>query len=402
MAFLFGNARFLSFGLFLAFMSSFGQTYFFGVFREPISAEFGLSNSAFGLLYMVVTLGSAVGLGFLGSLVDRVPLRQYAMALIMLLGVACLLLGLSGPLYTVLLAMMVVRLMGQGMMVHASMTSMSRYFDSNRGKAVAIAALGMPIGQAILPPLAVFMLGKADWQTVWTVFALAGPLVGVPLVWWLLRGHETRHAEWLTSQHRPTSGTSAEKNYRRRDVLGDYRFYLLLPAVLVVPFWITAVFFFAEDIAHAKGWTLQAFTGLYWMYAIGAGMVPLLAGALVDRVGGTRLIPWYPPVMALGLACVLIGGDGLAVGVFLMLMGVVLGLAGPVNNAMWAELYGTRHLGEIKALATSILLVSTALAPFLLGLLLDAGISLTAILTGGVVHSLVGALLALPVARSHT
>lgn len=400
MSFLFGNVRFLSFGLVLAVFSSFGQTYFFGVFREPVSAELGLSNSGFGLFYMLVTLGSAIGLNWFGNLIDTIPLRRYAPCLLLALGCACLFIGLSGPLVTVFIAMMLVRLLGQGLTVHAAMTSMSRYYDRDRGKAVAIAGLGMPIGQALFPPLAVYLLTQTDWRTSWLFFAALCILVGVPMVWWLLKGHDRRHSDWLQAQEsKRNSLKDPQTSARRRDVLKDYRFYLLLPAVIVVPFWITAVFFFAQEIAETKGWTMQALTGLYWVYALGAVAVPLLAGSLVDHFGGTRLVPFYPPVMGIGLLCVLLGTDIVGISAFLVLMGVVLGLAGPINNAMWAELYGTRHLGEIKALVTSLVVLSTALAPYLLGLLLDAGVGFSAILVAGVVHSFASSLLAWPVTR---
>ncbi len=401
MAFLRDNLKLLGFGFAAALFSSFGQTYFIGVYREPISAAYGLSNSDFGLYYMIVTIGSAVGLNRFGHLIDGMPLARYATGLLLLLAVACLFMGLAGPVFLIFAAMMFVRLMGQGMMTHAAMTTMSRYFDKNRGRAVAIAGLGMPVGQAIFPALAVFLMTRMDWQTSWLVFAAICLLVALPLIRYLLRHHERHHANWLaaTAANGHSDGATPGRVWRRRDVVRDFRFYLMLPALIVTPFWITAVFFFAEDIASSKGWTMQAFTGLYWLYALGAAVTPLLGGALVDHFGGRRLLPWYPPVMALGLWVGLASSGVVGIGLFLALMGLVLGAAGPVNNAMWAEMYGTRYLGEIKALATSLLVLSTALAPYLLGLLLDAGIAFDTLLIAGIVHSLVGSLLVLPLAR---
>lgn len=401
MAFLKDNLKLLGFGFTAAIFSSFGQTYFIGVYREPISVTYGLSNSDFGLYYMIVTIGSAVGLNRFGHLIDSVPLVRYASWLILLLAAACIFMGLAGPIILLFAAMMLVRLLGQGMMTHAAMTTMSRYFDKNRGRAVAIAGLGMPVGQAIFPPLAVFLMTVVSWQASWLIFAGISLVIALPLVLFLLRHHERHHANWLkaTTGAGQADGAIDGKVWRRRDVVRDYRFYLVLPALIVTPFWITAVFFFAEDIARSKGWTMQAFTGLYWLYALGASVTPLLGGALVDYFGGRRLLPWYPPLMALGLWVGLVSTDVSGIGFFLALMGLVLGAAGPVNNAMWAEIYGTRYLGEIKALATSLLVLSTALAPYLLGVLLDYGVAFETLMIAGIVHSLAGSLLVLPVAR---
>ncbi|MFC4346787.1 MFS transporter [Kordiimonas lipolytica] len=395
------DLKLLAFGFAVAVFSSFGQTYFIGVYREPISVAFGLSNSDFGLYYMMVTIGSAVGLNQFGHLIDHMPLRRYAAWLVMLLALACLFMGLAGPVFLLFGAMVLVRLLGQGMMVHAAMTTMSRYFDRNRGRAVAIAGLGMPVGQAVFPPLAVFLMTLMTWQSSWLVFSGICLAVALPLVLYLLRHHEKHHADWLTATTAAgqTDGAVGGKVWRRRDVVRDYRFYLMLPALIVTPFWITAVFFFAAEIADSKGWTMQAFTGFYWLYALGAGVTPLLGGALVDHFGGRRLLPWYPPVMALGLYVGLISTGSAGIGLFLALMGLVLGAAGPVNNAMWAEIYGTRYLGEIKALATSLLVLSTALAPYLIGLFLDSGVAFETLLVAGIIHSLVSSLLVLPVAK---
>jgi len=395
------DLKLLAFGFAVAVFSSFGQTYFIGVYREPISVAFGLSNSDFGLYYMMVTIGSAVGLNQFGHLIDHMPLRRYAAWLVMLLALACLFMGLAGPVILLFGAMVLVRLLGQGMMVHAAMTTMSRYFERNRGRAVAIAGLGMPVGQAVFPPLAVFLMTLMTWQSSWLVFSGICLAVALPLVLYLLRHHEKHHADWLTATTAAgqTDGAVGGKVWRRRDVVRDYRFYLMLPALIVTPFWITAVFFFAAEIADSKGWTMQAFTGFYWLYALGAGVTPLLGGALVDHFGGRRLLPWYPPVMALGLYVGLISSGSAGIGLFLALMGLVLGAAGPVNNAMWAEIYGTRYLGEIKALATSLLVLSTALAPYLIGLFLDSGVAFETLLVAGIVHSLVSSLLVLPVAK---
>jgi len=79
-------------------------------------------------------------------------------------------------------------------------------------------------------------------------------------------------------------------------------------------------------------------------------------------------------------------------------LGLGAGITLPINNAIWAELYGTRYLGEIKSLSTSIVVVSTALSPFIIGLALEGGYTLTSVLVVGAATCLVALLLVLPVA----
>ena len=60
-------------GLLLSFSSSFGQTFFLSLFGGVWREAFDLSHGAFGALYAVATLSSAVCLLAVGKIVDDVP-----------------------------------------------------------------------------------------------------------------------------------------------------------------------------------------------------------------------------------------------------------------------------------------------------------------------------------------
>lgn len=400
MTFIVKNVRFLGFGIALAFLSSFGQTYFIGVYREAITSEFALSNSDFGLYYLLITLVSAIGLNRLGHIIDRARLAPYVAALIMAMAAACLLVGVAGNLLLLVAALMLVRLLGQGLLTHAAMTSMSRYYDKNRGLSVAIAGLGFPIGQAVLPLVAVMLMGSFAWRSGWLMFAGGLVFVALPLVLLLLRGQDARHANWQQAQllDNQNSEQSPHQQLRRRDVLVDWRFYLMLPTLIVGPFWITAIFFFSAEIAQFKQVAFIDFTAFYGFYALGSVAAPFMGGLLVDRYGGRHLMPIYPPLFAAALLMIMPDYGAAGIALFMGLLGLGAGITLPINNAIWAELYGTQFLGEIKSLSTSIVVVSTALSPFIIGLVLEAGYGLTAVLAVGAVTCFVALLLVLPVA----
>ncbi len=404
MTFIIKNARFLGFGIALAFLSSFGQTYFIGVYKTAITDEFQLSNSDFGLYYLLITLVSAVGLNQLGHIIDRVRLAPYVSVLIVAMAAACLMVSINGSLWLLVPALMLVRLLGQGLLTHASMTSMSRYYSKNRGLAVAVAGLGFPLGQAILPLVAVLLMGSYAWRSGWLIFAAVLVLAALPLIAWMLKGQQARHDSWqqdqIADQQKQQSQTHA--HLCRRDVLVDIRFYLMLPALIVGPFWITAVFFFPTEIAAYKGLEIIDFTAFYGFYALGSVAAPFLGGLLVDRYGGRHLMPLYPPLFAAALLVIIPDYGPVGVVLLMGLLGLGAGITLPINNAIWAELYGTRYLGEIKSLSTSIVVVSTALSPFIIGLALEDGYTLTSVLAFGAVSCVAAMILVLPVALRRT
>ena len=400
MSFIVKNARFLGFGVAMAFLSSFGQTFFIGVYKDAITGEFALSNSDFGLYYLLITLVSAVGLNRLGHIIDRVSLTPYVAALIIAMAAACLAVGVAGSLWSLVIALMLVRLLGQGLLTHASMTCMSRYYGKNRGLSVAVAGLGFPLGQAVLPVAAVMLMSGFAWRTGWIISAALLLLVALPTVLWLLKGQLNRHKQWhldeAAGRQDPLSPSTS--HLRRKDVIADWRFYLMLPALIVGPFWITGVFFFPGEIAQFKGVETVELTAFYGFYALGSVAAPFMGGLLVDRYGGRHLMPLYPPLFGAALWLIIPAFGPMGIALFMGLLGLGAGITLPINNAIWAELYGTRYLGEIKSLSTSIVVVSTALSPFLIGLALESGYALMDVLLLGALSCLVAMFLVLPVA----
>jgi len=56
-------------------------------------------------------------------------------------------------------------------------------------------------------------------------------------------------------------------------------------------------------------------------------------------------------------------------------MGATLGGNFTVFGAIWAELWGTRHLGAIRSVGQALMVFATALAPWTFGLMVDGGIT---------------------------
>lgn len=395
------NSRFLTFGIYAAFLSSFGQTYMFGAYKVSIQQDLNLSESDFGFWYLLITIGSAVGLNLLGGIIDRVSLLRWTVSITLLFYVAFGLLYLSSSFAFIIIFLVFIRLFGQGLMVHTASTSMSRYFLTGRGKAISIAMLGIPVGQAILPYLATTTQQVMHWQTSWLLLAAIFILGGLPVLMLLLKGHASRHDNWVSATAKNGAHSqNASLQWRRKDMIKDYRFYCLLPNLLGIPFWVTAVFFFASDIAAAKGFNMTDYTALYVFNGLSAVLAPFLIGTLVDKHGGKQFLPLAAPILFLGMISCIYMDSLLGAAVFFFIMGLSMGASIPVNNSVWAELYGTKYLGEIKSLSTSIVVLSTALSPWLLGIMIEAGWDIITLMWGGAIHALVSIPLLIPVMKS--
>ena len=141
----------LSLGIFLIFSSSIGQTFFISLFSGEIRDEFSLSHGMFGILYSVATLTSAIVFFWLGKLTDQFNLTYLGLVTIGLLSGFSFLISSAETLLMLFLSLLGLRLLGQSMISHIAVTAMARWFSSKRGRALSIALIGHPIGEAILP-----------------------------------------------------------------------------------------------------------------------------------------------------------------------------------------------------------------------------------------------------------
>lgn len=368
--------RWLSSGFLLTFCSCFGQTFFIALFAGHLKADLAITDGQFGSLYTAGTLASATLLTWAGKFADRFTVRWLgvgAMAGLALSALAMASVASAGMLAFVLFGL---RFFGQGMLSHVAMTAMARWFNRKRGRAVSIAALGFPASEAAMPLIAVAVMGLVGWRLTWVAAAAALLLLAVPVLIALLQRERTPSDRPAA----PENGVPApaRRDWTRAEVLKSRLFYALMPGVLAQPFIATGVFFNQVAIVEAKGWDLAWFAACYPVLAGVTVLSALVAGWLVDRFGARCLLPAF--LLPLGVAILVLtyATSPYLLPVFMALVGLTFGSASTIQGALWAELYGTAHLGAIRAIATAGMVFSTALSPGLIGVLLDIGVPLEA------------------------
>ncbi len=381
------NRRFLGFGFLMTFFASFGQTFFIGIYGGEVRAEFGLSNGEYGAFYSGATLVSALSLLWLGRRIDRIQLRQFASLVCAGLVVAMVLMGSAVGPVTLFLALFALRLTGQGLMVHTAVTSMARYFEAARGRAVSAAMLGVPAGEAVLPALAVVLTGAAGWRASWWGLALVLALGLVPTVRFLLRDHASRDAEFHRAATRSATSPSAWPLSR---VIRDPRFLVVIVATSAPSFIITGIFFHHAQLALAKNWSLAWLATAFIAYAVATVPASLLAGAWVDRWRASGMLPFMMLPLAASLVTIAVWDAPVVAIIYLALAGVGAGNTAPILGALWAELYGVANLGAIRSVQTAMMVFSSALSPVVVGELLDRGTSIEAIAIAFIAYILVG------------
>lgn len=371
----------LAFGFLAVFAGNFGQSFFVAWFGADIQRSLNISAAQYGSAYSIGTLVSGFVVFWAGGLIDRVSLRSYTLAIVAGLTGAMLLLSQATGLLMLTVGFFLLRLFGQSLLPHTGMTTMTRFFDKQRGKAVSIAMSAVPIGEIVLPLLAVTFIAALGWQQTLLWLALIVPLVLVPLFMFLLslasKTSGNQHPADKAGAGVLTQDLPAEQNFAagRREVLRDYRYWLAMPAVMANPFLITGIFIHQNFLASSKGWSLGWLATCFVVYGVVHWISSLLSGSLVDRFKAVRLLPWLMlPMLFCMLVAAFVPGDWAAV-LMMVCLGISAGSSPPITGSLWPEIYGTRKLGSIRAMNMSVMVVSTSAAPALFGYFIDAGAS---------------------------
>jgi MFS family permease len=297
------------------------------------------------------------------------------------------LLAVSQTTAVIVIGLFLVRLGGQSVLPLIGSTTIGRYFDVRRGRALSLSILGISVAEVILPPLATYAMVSYGYPVVWGLAAGAVAFVFIPAVWLLIRRHDAfQRADTVADraasagggapgESRVPSDSAMEVSYTRSQVLRDRRFQLILPIVLFIPFVFTGLVFNQSVIGEERGYTPELMAYGLSAYGLVRVIFLLTGGDLVDRIGPHRLLRFSLVPAVLGLLLLLLVDAPWVIPVFFGLFGTSAGVDSVLMPALWAQRYGPRYLGSIKSTVRLFVVVASAAAPVLFSYGLGLGTS---------------------------
>ena len=363
------NKKVIIFGFIFTFFSSFGQSFFLGLFNAPIRNELGITHGQFGNIYATATIFSSLLLIWVGKKIDDYQIIYYSFFVILLLFLSSIFFSLINSIYLLAAGIFLMRFSGQGLMSHASTTTISRFFERSRGKALSTIWFGLSSAEFILPVLITYLFVIYSWRTVWQGIAIL-IILFLPLI--VL--NTIRHIKLDSREKDQRSVKKIKiKSWRRREVIKDYRFYIVSLNMLAMPWIATGVFVYQSYISESKMWSIYTIPKAFMVYSIASIITLFFSGFLVDRFTSRKLIPLMNIPLLLAMIVLFYYQHEVSAFIFLGLIGISNGLANVLGSSTWAEIYGVKFIGSIKALTTAFMVFSTAFGTAIFGLLIDNG-----------------------------
>ena len=370
------SLKVIIFGFIFTFFSSFGQSFFLGLFNSSIRETLSITHGQFGSIYASATLLSSFLLIWVGKKIDDINIFKFAFYVTLLLSFSCFFFSKVSSIVFLFIAVFLMRFSGQGLMSHTATTTIARYFTKSRGKALSAGWFGLSSAEFILPVLIVYLLTITAWQNIWISISIF-TLIFLPLASFFL----IKKLDFDTREQVEPGDTEIKeiKQWKRIEVIKDYRFYIVCLNMLAMPWIATGVFVYQSFIIEAKEWGSFIIAQSFMVYSILSVVTLLGSGFLIDKFTSRKLLIFMNIPLLFSTLVLFYFDNPITSFIFLGLIGISNGLANVLGSSTWAEIYGVKYIGSIKALTTALMVFSTAFGTALFGFLIDRGFSIEAI-----------------------
>ena len=367
------NLKVILFGFIFTFFSSFGQSFFLGLFNSSIRDALSITHGQFGSIYASATLLSSFILVWIGKKIDDINILKFASYVVTLLAISCFLFSKISSMLFLFFSIFLIRLSGQGLMSHTATTTTARFFEKSRGRALSTTWLGLSLAEFILPLLIIFLLTFVDWRNIWIVISVLVlvvlPIVSLSLVKNIkLDSRETSSIKEIEKKK--------IKQWKRSEVLKDYKFYIVCLSMLAMPSIATGTFVYQSFIVSSKNWGPYVIAQSFMVYSVLSVITLFLSGFLIDKFSSRKLLIYMNIPLLFSTFVLYYFNTPISSFFFLGLIGISNGLANVLGSATWAEIYGVKHIGSIKALTTALMVFSTAFGTAFFGILIDNSFSI--------------------------
>ena len=359
------------------FASGPGQSHIFSVFIAPISEDLGVSRTSVASAYAFATLVAALGLPYVGRLIDRFGARHVVLAVALLFGAAAMAFGQVANLFWLTVGFGALRFLGQGSLMLNCANLVAQWFDRERGFALSLMALGFAASMAVHPPLAQWLSDQVGWREAWLWLGVLTWMLLIPPILLLIQNKPEDLGLQPDGRGRRGPGLEAagpqgaEVGLTVKQALRTPTFWITALSLATLSMLVTALFFHQVSIFTHQGVDAYVAARVFSVSAMTMVLAMPVIGRLLDRFPTKPIFACAMLTQSAALIAIVFVDDLTSA----VLYAVVFGL----NNAavqthytyVWPRFFGRRHLGSIQGTAQTIGIIGASVGPLPFGAAFD-------------------------------
>ena len=356
------------------FSSGPGQSHTFSVFVGPISKDLGLSNASIASAYGLATLIAAFLLPYMGKIIDKYGSRNSLIIISIILGISCIFFGAASNFLMLTVGFGFLRFFGQGSLMLGCANMVSQWFDTKRGFAMSLMALGFGISMAIHPPLSQLLIEQFGWKYAWVILGISTWIIMVPALYilaWNTPESVGLRPDGVNQSSSQQNDVEEIEGLNLSEAIKEKSFYILSAMWFGMAMLVTTLHFYQVTILTSQGITTEFAAGIFSVSAIAMVLFMPFVGKLFDNYPTKYVLALGLAINSISLLCITFANNELLAIVYAIFFGINNAISMTMFGYIWPRYFGRKHLGSIQGTGQMIGVIGASLGPLPVGFAID-------------------------------
>jgi MFS family permease len=356
------------------FSSGPGQSHTFSVFVEPISQDLELSSASIASAYGLATLIAAFLLPYMGKIIDRYGARVSLIIISIILGISCIFFGAASNFLMLTVGFGFLRFFGQGSLMLGCANLVSQWFDSKRGFAMSLMALGFGMSMAIHPPVSQFLIDQYGWKYAWIILGISTWIIMVPALFILAWNNPENiglKPDGVKKSNFKNDEVEAIEGLNLNEALKENSFYILAAMWFGMAMLVTTLHFYQVTILTNQGITTEFAASLFTVSAFAMVVFMPLVGKFFDNFPTKYVLATGLLINSISLISITYSSSDAYSLFYAVSFGINNAFSMTMFGYIWPRYFGRKHLGSIQGTGQMIGVIGASLGPLPVGFAID-------------------------------
>ena len=356
------------------FSSGPGQSHTFSVFVEPISQDLELSSASIASAYGLATLIAAFLLPYMGRIIDRYGARVSLIIISIILGISCIFFGAASNFLMLTVGFGFLRFFGQGSLMLGCANLVSQWFDSKRGFAMSLMALGFGMSMAIHPPVSQFLIDQYGWKYAWIILGISTWIIMVPALFILAWNNPENiglKPDGVKKSNLKNDEIEAIEGLNLTEASKENSFYILAAMWFGMAMLVTTLHFYQVTILTNQGITTEFAASLFTVSAFAMVVFMPLVGKFFDNFPTKYVLATGLLINSISLISITYSNSEAYSLFYAVSFGINNAFSMTMFGYIWPRYFGRKHLGSIQGTGQMIGVIGASLGPLPVGFAID-------------------------------